>query len=256
MAARNNPKWLIRCIKSFIDLAKYPYENEIIVMLDYDDHNNIDALKDPVFFNPNIHTIIRAQSGIFQKFCMSQYYINHGALYSTGKYVWSVGSDCQVETVHWDDILKKNIEQYLLDKPDRIAYIVINDDTHMDNPNVETDKIYKDGCCFPLLTRESVNAIGGLLPKEVTFWGADIMLYNIFKLLPSDRILWCQDKVKILHESIHNNKISPENGASTHTRCNKLSYVSGLTPNQLFEYRQKICYAILYHQCKQYYNIK
>ena len=97
IVARGNPDWLLRCVKSFIETAKYPEKNEIIVMLDYDDHDTIDIIKDPIFMTQNIHTIIRPQSGTLEPFSMTKYYVNYGAQHSSGKYVWIVNAAKDLE---------------------------------------------------------------------------------------------------------------------------------------------------------------
>jgi len=260
ITARNQPANLLRCVKQFIAKAKYPEKNEIIIMTDYDDHDTIDIFKDDIFQHYNIHTILRPQSGILQLFNMTKYYVNHGVRYSTGKYIWSVNAECKPETEHWDDIFITHIEQYLADKPDRIVYIGMDDDTqtpeavahgpHKDLPGWKgVDRMKTYGCCFPLTTRETHDAMGMHLPEELTFWGADVVFYQIFKALPYDRILWLLDKVKILHESVHNGKIPlDEGGQAALDRNIKLSYVGNLTPPQRVNYINKLSSAIANYQ--------
>ena len=255
IAARENAHWTKRCVQQFINKAQYPDKNEIILMIDYDDHDNIDILKDPVFDTYNIHTIVRRQSGKLNPFSMTDYYMNYGAAYSSGKFIWCVNSECEPATENWDGILLNNIETYLQDKPDRIVYIVIDDDTHTGSyvkENASSQKLMwkpddtklkRFGCCFPICSRESYNALGIMFPKEIAFWGADTALYQIFSALPINRILFLT-QVKLLHESIHNGKISVADGHNTHERCNKLSVITSLTEEQKYIYINRLYFNI------------
>ncbi len=225
ITSRNNDK-LLRCVKSCIDTAKYPEQNEIIVLIDYDDHNSLDMLKDPVFMTQNIHTIIRPPSGHHEPFNMTKYYLNHGAKYSSGKYVWSMNAECKIETQDWDEILTEYIDKFLADKPDRLLYVAMDDNT-----NYLKGVMNQYGCCFPITSRESINALGGHMPGELTFWGADVVLYEIYSAISYPRILLATD-VKISHESVHNGDIPIEEVQDQIDRCEKLSYVGGLEPPQ------------------------
>jgi hypothetical protein len=119
--------------------------------------------------------------------------------------MWGLTDDTEILTKDWDVLLEERAEKFLLDKPDRIAYIHINDGTKAG---------LHEFCCFPILTKEVRDTMGGILPKEINSWGADIALFNLFKSLSSPRICDAYD-LKVAHKCHHNNTI-PRDAVNIH----------------------------------------
>lgn len=130
---------------------------------------------------------------------MSRDYLNPSALKANGKYIIGLGDDTLLITKHWDFILKEAIEEFLTDKPDRIAYVTIDDEAPRQR------KLYSY-CAFPLLTRETVQVLDGYMPKEITAHGADVSLFHIFNCLDYNRVLRMWEFVKLEHHCPYNGR--------------------------------------------------
>ncbi len=224
--SRGRTAFLRDCLDSFFDKAKNPHLVEAVVVLDYDDPESIammtgygDAAK------RNLLTAIRQRNRHIIK-----YYHNYGAQCSSGRYVWILNDECLIENPHWDEMLLPRIERFLSDKPDRLLYVVVDDDTHARQGALETQ-----GCCFPIVSRETVDVQNGIFPPELWMWGADIDLYRIFTGLPESRILRATD-VKVLHRSYHNETQPVDQTQADVMRCEE----NRLSPEGLQEYIRRL----------------
>lgn len=117
-------------------------------------------------------------------------YYNYLAEISIGNYLWGIGDDVKFITKGWDKILQEKVEEYLKDKPDRLAYISVSED--------RTKALHP---CFPLITRESFNSLNMYFHPELLSWGADRCLYELYEGI--DRILHIPE-IHIEHLSYHN----------------------------------------------------
>jgi hypothetical protein len=61
------------------------------------------------------------------------------------------------------------------------------------------------GCCFPVVTKETVETLGFLMPPELATWSADHFLWLIFKGAVENRIIDCRG-ISILHHCFHNGR--------------------------------------------------
>lgn len=95
---------------------------------------------------------------------------------ATGDYLWIFGDDLRVVTQDWDAKIIDGMDAYLADKPDRIAVADVEDDAPPP-PGVA------DFCCFPVITREAVNAMGFFFDPRLATWGADVWLGNVFSAI-------------------------------------------------------------------------
>jgi len=185
------------CLLSFFNKAQRKGNNEAIVIVDHDDIG-IRSFSDFVLYhqmNVKILTVWRSEM-------MIRDYNNYGAQCSLGKYIWMLNDDYEMTTDHWDALLKKKIEDFCGSNGDRVCYVMVDDSTHSpSNWNCLDSK----GCCCPIQTRESVEALNGVMPWQINSWGADIALYHIYRNLPKPRILDCVKDVKVLHYCRHNN---------------------------------------------------
>jgi hypothetical protein len=185
------------CLLSFFNKAKRKHNNEAILVVDHDD-SSIRNFSDFIIhheLNVKILTVWRSEM-------MIRDYNNYGAQCSLGKYLWILNDDYEMTTDHWDDILKNKIEEFCHENHDRVCYVMVDDSTHSEsNWNCLSSK----GCCCPIQTRESVEALNGVMPWQINSWGADIALYHIYRHLPRPRILDCVRDVKVLHYCRHNN---------------------------------------------------
>jgi|GEM_PF-4396631 len=200
MPTRNRIGTLQRCLRSFFDNAQTPASVEVVLMCDFDDPTARDfgaIVLDPSW---NVKVVFQHRS---RK--MIRDYNNYGSQCSTGKYVWQLNDDFEMTTRHWDAILRKRIEAFLADKPDRILYVQVDDSTH-----TNWEVASKWGCCCPIISRETLDAMNCFMPSEIDMWGADVALWWIFLLLPQLRVLNAISEVKLLHHSRHNDTAPPD----------------------------------------------
>lgn len=187
-----------KCLHSFFNKASKRLKNEAILVVDNCDPSmrNFGDYITQNRLDIKMITVWRSEM-------MIRDYNNYGAQCSTGKYLWILNDDCEMVTDNWDMILKQKIEDFCSNNGDRCCYTIIDDSTH-------TGRHESHGCCFPILTRESVEAMNGIMPQEISYWGADVALHKIFKALPENRILDTSGNVKILHHSRHSNSTAPD----------------------------------------------
>jgi hypothetical protein len=185
------------CLLSFFNKAHRKHANEAIIIVDHDDKSARD-LSDFILkneLNARILTVWRSKM-------MIRDYNNYGGQCSQGRYIWMLNDDYEAVTPSWDLILKTKIEKFLEDKPDRIAYVSVNDSTHSkDNWNI----MESHGCCCPIMTRETMEAMNSIMPWQIRSWGADIALFQIFKKTSKPRLVNAIEDVRVLHHCRHNN---------------------------------------------------
>ena len=113
---------------------------------------------------------------------------------SDGDYLWVLNDDVTIQTTNFDLYLEEFIENYLKDKPDRIAYCQTHEIFRLpDRGVVERDRLKAHYSCYPLITRELFDVLGFFLPHELTQSGSDMMMgklvssckYNRYLYIPS-----------------------------------------------------------------------
>lgn len=107
-----------------------------------------------------------------------------------GDYIMGLNDDAEIRTPNFDDVISNSIESFLKDRPDRIAYG--RGQEVWPWPNVkepwEASLKYKYAC-YPILTREVVNALGYFMPPQISGPGADIMFARIFASACENRLV-------------------------------------------------------------------
>lgn len=98
-------------------------------------------------------------------------YYNPLALASRGRWVQVLNDDVVFRTPAWDIVGKKALEAGHALYPDGIFYGRTFDDLNTGYS------------CFPILTRQAVEALGWFFHPEFTSWGADIHLKNLFDIV-------------------------------------------------------------------------
>jgi hypothetical protein len=118
-------------------------------------------------------------------------YYNFLASEASGKYFFAIGDDIRFNSKCWDLLLEEKIEEYLKDKPDRLAYIQVSEDgSEAKHP------------CFPLITRECFDLTHMYFHPQLLSWGADRCLYEIYSSNDIRRVLGVPE-VHIEHLSYH-----------------------------------------------------
>jgi len=157
--SRGRPKNIEQLRENILNITYDIYDIELLLKLDTDDLYKLDSRYD--YF-------IKSYIGDRSPYLNRDYY-NFLAKKAKGQYLWGWGDDCRVETKNWDIILYQRIEEYLKDKPDRIAYISVNEEgSKAKHP------------CFPLITKEAFQVLGEYHCSELLSWGSDRILWEIY----------------------------------------------------------------------------
>ena len=179
---------LIRIQNTTFDLDRI----EVLVNIDDDDDsslNSVEELEDEFdflkfFINPrelNIHKNVNVMANM-----------------ARGKYIWALGDDCHIMTMHWDKIAKDKLDSYLLDKPDGIVLGAV-DSTSVDKEVGKSTGWY---CDAPILTSNGWEALGYLIHPHFISLGADVVTFKIYKGV--DRIV---DLREIVFDHVTHNTI-------------------------------------------------
>lgn len=232
-ATRKRPDLLEGLFKSLLETTKELDKIEVMPVCDNDDHETINHIK-------YLETIIPSKFLIRERSSyLNRDYINYAASMSKGKYIFILNDDVLFQTKDWDEKSLNELENYLLNKPDRIVYGMTDDG--MDQLRTKQNLQYAG---FPIISREAFNSLGYAMYPEFKSWGADTHLYRIFEIV--NRILnikrQCmafhlsphtqtreKDEINLHVASIHNN-INP----SPEIEANKLrNIINQLTPNSI-----------------------
>ena len=179
---------LIRIQNTTFDLNRI----EVLVNIDDDDDsslNSVEELEDEFdflkfFINPrelNIHKNVNVMANM-----------------ARGKYIWALGDDCHIMTMHWDKIAKDKLDDYLLDKPDGIVLGAV-DSTSVDKEVGKSTGWY---CDAPILTSKGRDALGYLIHPHFISLGADVVTFKIYKGV--DRIV---DLREIVFDHVTHNTV-------------------------------------------------
>ena len=173
-------------------------EIEILFAIDRDDHHTQEKLEETktVFPDLNIKVFVRNRS-VF----INRDYYNWLAGFAEGDFYWVIGDDLVFAFNGWDVYIKNRIEDYLKDKHDRIACIGARDNT----PPPGTLPSFP---CFPMVTKEAAKALGFVLHPNIPTWGADYVLYCLYKEVP--RLLVIDEHIFLNHISYHTRKVEAD----------------------------------------------
>lgn len=137
-------------------------ETEVWIAIDWDDVtsvNSVRRLSKSYGFSQFI--ITDRQNNL------SEGYYNRLAKISTGRFVQVLNDDCEFTTPNWDELAITVLEKYQRHMPDGIVYGKVQDEGN-------------GYSCFPLLSRQAINAMGWFFHPEMTAWGADIHLHEVY----------------------------------------------------------------------------
>jgi glycosyltransferase involved in cell wall biosynthesis len=192
---RNRHTLLVRCLDSILKQTNNISCVEILLMSDSDDIKTHKLVEEYIWYNPTLNIVLDKQD---RNIYNNENYINKAARKSRGRYLWTIGNDCEIISKDWDIHMERKIEGYLQDKPDRICYVMIDDDFPHPQPRP---------CCFPIITKETFLCLGVFMPKEIPSYGADHWLWQCFRKIPRiTRILDISDAIKVLHYCQHNGR--------------------------------------------------
>ena len=164
-----------------------PDNVELILMSDYDDKATYDLFQKQPTQKFQI-TYIRQDRSEY----LNKDYYNYAATKAQGDYLWAIGDDVRFLTYFWDMKLTEKIEEIL--KPDRIGYFSVTEEgSQAKHP------------CFPIITKESFQALKIYFHPQLMSWGADRTLYEVYSANSIRRCFHIPD-VSINHLSYHDKK--------------------------------------------------
>lgn len=159
---------------------------------------------------------------------------------SKGKYLWILNDDVEIQTKNFDTVIENEIEHFLAKKSDRIFYGKCNETFRIKKRGWLEKKYHNmDYACYPLMTRETAEALGFFLPLEIAKSGADIALASILKGSVYDR--FCDIPVtiydKIFKGCTHIAIVADSEGEVSLTKKDINRYSSRLSKNsnQVYE---------------------
>jgi len=129
---------------------------------------------------------------------LNEDYINWGSRISKGNFIFILNDDVLFKTSEWDRKSLNKLNSYLSDKPDRIVYGLTDDG--MDQLRVQQKLEYTG---FPIISRESLNALGYAMHPSFSSWGADIDLFSVYSSI--SRVCDLKSEVLAFHLSPHTN---------------------------------------------------
>jgi hypothetical protein len=139
---------------------------ECLVCIDWDDRESQAAKRDLEAKYPWLSMITTARQNN-----MTAGYYTPMALFSNGRYVQVLNDDARFTTPGWDQSALRVLESYKELHPDGILY------------GRTWDDLGAGYSCFPLLSREAIEAAGWCFHPEFPTWGADIHLHQIYHQL-------------------------------------------------------------------------
>jgi hypothetical protein len=222
LPSRERPALLMELVESFFGNAFAPADIELLVAMDLDDRT-AESFEEYAANSPyNIRIMKTKRTNFYHRD-----YHNELCKLASGMYIFGLNDECTILNKEWDRILSNRIEDFLVDKKDRLCYVMIDDGSHIVDENTQNAGRYTQadyGNCFPLLTRESVEKQGFYIPPEINLWGGDSALWHIWREV-DNRVLWAQD-IKVKHNSGHTGTRAWDYGFA---RAKEVSKVTGLT---------------------------
>jgi len=191
---RERPQAVVRLLDSLLFTTGNIKDIEILFAVDEDDAITKEVfttvLKDYKYNNLKLQVFYRERS----EFSNRDYY-NWLSDKAIGQFLWAIGDDVVFQVEKWDSIISTKIEEYLIDKPDRVVCVGVKDNTP--KPKIDLPQFP----CFPVITQEAKKAVGYFLHPYIPNWGADYLLYLLYA--GANRYLAIDDNVYLLHIGIH-----------------------------------------------------
>lgn len=227
LASRDRTRLLINLIESIKRHTVNLDQVEVLVGVDQDDQRT-QNLRYTLHKYHFVKFFVRQRSHMLNEDYLNWITRN----FSRGKYIIICNDDTVFRTDRWDERTYARMEEYLRDKPDGIAYGYFDDGL-----------VNRHGlgyCCFPLVTRRAVNALGFAMPPQYPAWGADVALWKIFSRV--DRI--CDiSEVTLDHLSQHNGTRVPD---AINKHVQNISNVD--TPDRTDEFVHQIWHSMKNHK--------
>lgn len=191
LASRQRVPLLIQLIKSLADHSYDISKIEILIGIDDDDVDTLNAMPILTRQYPYSKFFVRKRSNMLNRDYINWVYDCGGS----GRFIIACNDDAAFRTVGWDKIALDKLNSYLIDKPDEIVYAFINDEL--------TNRNGLNYCCFPLVSRAAYKILGWIMPPQFPAWNADVWLWKTY--LGVGRILDLSE-IMIEHIAFHSGK--------------------------------------------------
>ena len=188
-------------LKSIIINTNNVNNIELVFVVDEDDKKTIDFLSNNQILKELTFCQILKRE---RSNNITEDYYNYGAKKSYGFFVMPGADDIQIDTPNYDLILIKTREGIIKTEGRYTKHFLLIRTFGEGNSNKGGDGY----CCFPILTRDSVNLLGYFLaPPRVPGWGADWFIDKIYTVL--NKVAATHPNIKITQQSQHNLNKAP-----------------------------------------------
>lgn len=187
--SRGRSGLLLSLLDSIYSKSREPSKVEVLVKFDDDDHDSLRIIPLIESMFDNVKTFVSSRPTNLHVT------INELAKSATGDFLFVINDDVDFVTEYWDSIILSKAEQELSKNKDNILYIAVGD-TSIDKA---CDGKYAS---FPIITRESYEALGTLMPEVFVGLGGDVFVYRVFNEV--DRVLPVNEVVldHLLHRTL------------------------------------------------------
>lgn len=216
---KDQPQELKELIHSLIETTINLWEVELILVVDDDDpttQRHVHVLS--LLKGLSIRYFIVPKSDHFVR----DYY-NFAALKALGRWVMAINADSVFMTRGWDRIVCSRLEAEAAHFGDDILLGIVHDGLpRQGDPVIDhTRAIFPEKVefsCWPILSKEYVDLMGGMMDERNWCWGADHWLGRLFvNLREGGRMVYMRG-VKVDHKS-HHTKIEVPQKASFQRFC-------------------------------------
>ncbi len=168
LASRERSTLLMNLLESIQQTTHDLSKVEVVVGIDDCDAESHDAKVHACNRYSFIKFFSRPRSNMLNRDYINAAYDQHS---QKGKYAIACNDDVVFKTQNWDKIADEKMEDYLKDKPDRIGYGFLSDSL------ITRHGFYS---CFPMITREGIEALGWILSPLHGSWNADVTISRAY----------------------------------------------------------------------------
>jgi len=166
--------FLDNAFKTFMETVHDPKKIEILLAMDYDDeigNGAIDGLRQKY---PDIQIIIK-MCGFSEDFVNQ--YCNPLAVMARGRWIMAFTDDALFVTPKWDKLIIDRMTQKAESIDDDIWFGLVKDGL----ARIGEDKLFPNFTCWPVISKEHVDALGYMYHPHFIMNGADHFIAEVYK---------------------------------------------------------------------------
>lgn len=191
LAFRQRVNRLQELIDSLVATTKDLASVEMVLAVDKDDEVGLNFVRNTLFPMPvQILECYRSEH-------FSKDYINPLARMSKGRWIINLNDDSVFKTNNWDALLLKEMNLKADKAGDDIFLGLIKDGM----TRTGEDKLYPHFSSWPVVSKESIEAVGYFFNEKFYIWGGDHFIANVYRRLGR---LVSLTNIHIDHNSHHN----------------------------------------------------